>query len=124
MLCPLFHLVPALLLLRTHHLYPGSHISPPGHVSRDCPQSTNGGNFNSANSNSAATPETTPAESEAIPAINWKQIYLMAEENRMAKWKDEPPIVKQFYEEHPDVASETLVVRLIVYSSFVTFVLG
>ena len=84
-----------------------------GHVSRECPQSSNGWNSfgatpASASAVVAAAASTTAAPAaaeEETPVINWKELYKMAEENRMAKWKDEPPIVKEFYQEHPDVAS-------------------
>lgn len=54
------------------------------------------------------TTKSTPTvvqEDEDTPKINWKELYKMSEENRMAKWKDDPPIVKEFYQEHPDVTS-------------------
>ena len=55
------------------------------------------------------TTKSTPTvvqEDEDTPKINWKELYKMSEENRMAKWKDAPPIVKEFYQEHPDVTSK------------------
>ena len=82
----------------------------PGHISRDCPLTTNGGggSFNGFGAATTATiTTTTPSETtdDASPVINWKQLYLNSEENKMAKWKDEPPIVKDFYTEHPVVKS-------------------
>ena len=110
-----FHLSLALLIL----FCPLSHsFTITGHISRDCPQSTgnfgggSSGGFGSGNSSGfgASSSAATPApkeEEEARPVINWKQLYEMAEENKMAKWKDEPPIVKKFYVEHPEVTRQS-----------------
>lgn len=75
----------------------------PGHISRDCPQSENGSSGFGGVSTTTETSATKTNEDEDRPVINWKELFMMAEENKMAKWKDEPPIVKHFYTEHPDV---------------------
>ena len=86
-----------------------------GHISRDCPQSENGSSGFGGVSTTTETSATKTNEDEDRPVINWKELFMMAEENKMAKWKDEPPIVKHFYTEHPDVTREIAASRSCIF---------
>jgi len=70
--------------------------------------SSGGGGFNFGQKNSAQcgdAPSNNATDADEPPAINWKELYQNCEANKMAKWKDDPDIVKNFYEEHDEVTA-------------------
>ena len=41
------------------------------------------------------------------PVIDWDNLNLNREENERARWAHLPPMMKQFYSEHPDVTARS-----------------